>query len=397
MNAYGKKTAGISVLSLLLAVMLMFAAGCGAFSCASADLPDAALDIYSQTLIVTHSSGGGEMLTGTGFIAYADGDTAYAITNYHVVEGAPDGEVTVRVGNAGLPATAEVVGYYEYHDIAVISLRSDGSFVSLSSDRFVTAETGEDVWSMGNEHGEGRLIVSDGETVASETTVTAERLGYYSVTGLVPNKYVPVTEYTCSVERGMSGCPIADADGNVTGVGTYRAEETTSDGTRMHYYGTDARFARSVLDAVLGGRFSSIDGGKEVALFGDGYYRIFIDRDGVRTRLVFLGNYYDWGAPLEGGTDGESYAARLHDIGFTAYRSYDGLVVGDTGSDCPLRPGDTITEIAGQDVGDMSYADIMTMFYDGFELTESGGDAVTVTTDRGEVALEGGGYAVCAK
>lgn len=392
----------ISALAALLAALLLFVTGCGAFSCTrvTADLPDAAADIYANTLIITHPAGGGEVVAGTGFVVCTEGDTAYAITNYHVVKDAPNGEVTVRTTFSNLPMTAEVVGYYEYHDIAVIAMRSDDSFNAISADRFVSGAEGDAAWSAGNEHGESRIIVSGGYVVTEKTEVTAERLGYYE--SAERSKYVPVTEYSCSVESGMSGCPIVSENGGITGVGTYRAEEETKTEAVMHYYGTPARIALSVLNAVLNGEFSpQIDGGAEVTLFGQGYYRIFIDRDGVgRYRLVFLGNYYDWGMSA-----GLGVSERLHDIGFTAYMTGRGILVDRAEADCPLKTGDVITAIGGMRVSEMGYTDLMTLFYDNYKLTETAesgetaasGEVLTVTTSRGEVSLEGGEWAIRAK
>lgn len=391
----------ISVLAALLAALLLFVTGCSAFSCTRvvADLPDAAADIYANALIVTHPAGGGEVVAGTGFVVCTDGETAYAVTNYHVVEDAPNGEVTVRTTFSNIPMTAEVVGYYEYHDIAVIAMRANDSFNAISAERFVSGAEGDAAWSVGNEHGESRLIVSGGYVVTEETEVTAERLGYYESEGR--NKYVPVTEYSCSVESGMSGCPIVSESGGITGVGTYRAEEERQNAVIMHYYGTPARIASSVLSAVLGGEFSQAGGGAEVTLFGQGYYRIFIDRDGVgRYRLVFLGNYYDWGMSA-----GLGVSERLHDIGFTAYMTGRGILVDRVEADCPLKTGDVITAIGGKSVSGMGYTDLMTLFYDNYELTETSaagaeetaGEVLTVTTSRGEVSFEGGEWAVRAK
>ena len=96
----------ISALAALLAALLLFVTGCGAFSCTrvTADLPDAAADVYANTLIITHPAGG-DVVAGTGFVVCTEGNTAYAITNYHVVEDAPNGEVTVRTAFSNLPMT----------------------------------------------------------------------------------------------------------------------------------------------------------------------------------------------------------------------------------------------------------------------------------------------------
>ena len=82
-----------------------------------------------------------------------------------------------------------------------------------------------------------------------------------------------------------------------------------------------------------------------------------------------------------------------------------GILVDRTEADCPLKTGDVITAIGGMRVSEMGYTDLMTLFYDNYELTETttsgasaaSGEVLTVTTSRGEVSLEGGEWAIRAK
>ncbi len=353
----------------------------------------------SNVLVVEHIDSADERVSGTCFVVSSDERYTYALTNYHVVTDAPDG---ITVGSGADERTAELVGYYEYHDIAVICWETgDAEYDTIPAEAFVAAEEGKGAWSTGNEHGRGKLITDDGKTVTADAVADAYRLGWYAPgmhdEGLPDGKSVPVVEYTCSVESGMSGCPIMDKRGNIIGVGAYRSEDSS------HYYGVDARIAYAVYEAaVIDGTFcegygSLNERGKEVDLSGSGnYYRLFLADNGTDYDLVFYGRYNDWGASTENGGTVRYY----HDIGFSARITENGLFVTGAGGYSPLKGGETITAIDGTDVRGMSYADIMVMFYDGYRLTETEdtSSAIKLTlSGGGEVTLAGNGCAVTKK
>lgn len=375
----------LSFIAAALAVVLLFT-GCGLNSCANfadRNVPDGVKSVLGNTVTVTHNDGNG-VVAGTAFVVCSDESGTYAVTNYHVVAGSE--EVSVRYGeDLSGSCTATLVGWYEYHDLAVISLDISGGadFTTISEDMFIAAEAGEDAYSIGNEYGNGKLVVDYGAAVGADV-VTTEKLGWYEG-GESEVKHAPVCEYTCSVERGMSGGPITDKDGNITGVGTYRT------GDSEHYYGVDARIARAVCRAALSGNFckgtgSGTERGKETLLFGEGYYRLFLDGAGGG-EFMFLGNYHDWNTRRV-----------LHPVGFTASLTSEGMYVRRTGVNCPLTAGDVVTAIDGIPLAGMTQTDIMALMYDGFELTDSTADAAVFTlAGGGETDFAGGGYAVAAR
>jgi serine protease Do len=135
---------------------------------------------------------------GSGFIISADG---YAVTNNHVVAKADTVEV---VTDDGKTHTAKVIGTDERTDLALIKL-DDGNypFVKLGD---TTPRIGDWVLAIGNPFGLGG-------------TVTA---GIVSARGrdIKAGPYDDFIQIDAPVNKGNSGGPTFDVDGNVIGVNT---------------------------------------------------------------------------------------------------------------------------------------------------------------------------------
>src|SRR5215475_7968871 len=136
---------------------------------------------------------------GSGFIISADG---YAVTNNHVVEKAESVEVTTDDGKTH---TAKVIGTDPRTDLALIKVEGDGSFpfVRLADQ---TPRIGDWVLAVGNPFGLGG-------------TVTA---GIVSARGrdIGAGPYDDFIQIDAPVNKGNSGGPTFDVDGNVIGVNT---------------------------------------------------------------------------------------------------------------------------------------------------------------------------------
>jgi serine protease Do len=147
------------------------------------------------------SSRGHSFLTGqgSGFVISSDG---YVVTNFHVVEKADNVEVTLDDGRA---LTAKVIGADERSDIALVKVDSADSlpFVTFADD---TPRIGDWVIAVGNPFGLGG-------------TVTA---GIVSARGrdIGAGPYDDFLQIDAAVNRGNSGGPTFDTDGNVVGVNT---------------------------------------------------------------------------------------------------------------------------------------------------------------------------------
>jgi len=142
---------------------------------------------------------GPAMGQGSGFFISADG---YAVTNNHVVEGADKVEVTT---DAGKTYTAKVIGTDPRTDVALIKVEggSDFPFAKLSTGK---ARIGDWVLAVGNPFGLGG-------------TVTA---GIVSANGrdIGNGPYDDFIQIDAPVNKGNSGGPAFDMQGNVIGVNT---------------------------------------------------------------------------------------------------------------------------------------------------------------------------------
>jgi serine protease Do len=136
---------------------------------------------------------------GSGFFISADG---YAVTNNHVVDHAEHVDVTTDDGST---YTAKVIGTDARTDLALIKVegRSDFPFVRLAEK---TPRIGDWVIAVGNPFGLGG-------------TVTA---GIVSARGrdIKAGPYDDFIQIDAAVNKGNSGGPTFDLDGNVIGVNT---------------------------------------------------------------------------------------------------------------------------------------------------------------------------------
>jgi serine protease Do len=136
---------------------------------------------------------------GSGFFISADG---YAVTNFHVVEKANTVEITADDGRV---FTAKVIGADQQSDVALVKVESAGDLP------FVTfADTGPRV---------GDWIIAVGNPFGLGGTVTA---GIVSARGrdIGAGPYDDFVQIDAPVNRGNSGGPTFDMDGNVIGVNT---------------------------------------------------------------------------------------------------------------------------------------------------------------------------------
>jgi serine protease Do len=143
---------------------------------------------------------GKEVITGQGSGFFITGD-GYAVTNNHVVENADNVQVTTDEGKT---FTAKVIGTDSRTDLALIKVDGDGfPFVKLADS---TPRVGDWVIAVGNPFGLGG-------------TVTA---GIVSARGrdIGAGPYDDFIQIDAPVNKGNSGGPTFDVDGNVIGVNT---------------------------------------------------------------------------------------------------------------------------------------------------------------------------------
>ncbi|MBQ3405548.1 MAG: trypsin-like peptidase domain-containing protein [Oscillospiraceae bacterium] len=153
---------------------------------------------------------------GSGFIISEDG---YIMTNYHVIEYAAlyGADLKVLLHN-GDEYSAEIVGYYQDNDIAIIKIDATGikPVTFGNSDTMVVGQT---VYCVGNPLGELDFSMSSGIISAFDRIITTEK-----------STSVNMFQFDAAVNSGNSGGPVYDSNGNVLGVVTAKYKDSGVEG-----------------------------------------------------------------------------------------------------------------------------------------------------------------------
>jgi len=141
------------------------------------------------------------MGTGSGFIYDPKG---YILTNHHVIEDAD--EIVVRLGDRR-EFEAKLIGSDETSDIAVLKIDADEDLPYLKLGNSDTVKPGQ--W-----------VVAIGSPFNFEQSVTA---GIVSAKGRTnrAQQYVPFIQTDVAINRGNSGGPLIDMDGEVIGINSW--------------------------------------------------------------------------------------------------------------------------------------------------------------------------------
>ena len=139
---------------------------------------------------------------GSGFVISEDG---YIVTNNHVIEGAD--EILIEFFPGGEPGVpAELVGTDPNTDLAVLKVDLDGlPFVEFGDSNGPGASVGDWVMAMGNPLGQG-FSVSAGIVSARNRALSGT--------------YDDYIQTDAAINRGNSGGPLFNMDGDVIGVNT---------------------------------------------------------------------------------------------------------------------------------------------------------------------------------
>lgn len=137
---------------------------------------------------------------GSGFFISADG---YVVTNNHVIDGAD--EISVGLAD-GRSLSAEVVGTDVPTDLALLRVTEDGApFEFVELDRDLDIRVGDWVVAVGNPFGLG------GTATAGIVSASGRQMGPQQA-------YTDFLQIDAPINRGNSGGPTFDLNGNVVGV-----------------------------------------------------------------------------------------------------------------------------------------------------------------------------------
>lgn len=167
---------------------------------------------------------------GSGFII--DADKGYVITNNHVIAGADEVRVTLH-DDTSLPAT--VVGRDEKVDIAVLQVKTDKKLSAVKFGDSSKLRVGDWVLAIGNPFGLGGTVTA-GIVSAESRNIQA-------------GPYDDFIQTDASINRGNSGGPMFDTDGNVIGINT--AIFSPSGGSVGIGFAVPSNLAKPVVDQIL--------------------------------------------------------------------------------------------------------------------------------------------------
>lgn len=144
---------------------------------------------------------------GTGMILTSDGQV---LTNYHVVDGSTDIQVTIA--STGKTYTATVIGHDAARDVALLQLTGASGLDTVTLDEDTLA-VGDALVAVGNANGGGELVAASGAVTALDQSVTVQgEEGTEDLSGVI--------ETDAGAVPGDSGGPMFDAQGEVTGMTT---------------------------------------------------------------------------------------------------------------------------------------------------------------------------------
>ena len=174
---------------------------------------------------------------GSGFIVSSDG---YVVTNNHVVQ--PDGraqlqEVTVTMPD-GTKYPAEVVGQDAQSDLAVLKIQSGDPFPFVRFGDSSLARVGDWVIAIGNPFGLDGTVTSG--IVSAVYRSTGQRGAF--------DRYI---QTDASINRGNSGGPLFDMQGNVIGINN--AIFSPTGGSVGIGFAIPAEDAQPIVEALIAG------------------------------------------------------------------------------------------------------------------------------------------------
>jgi serine protease Do len=138
--------------------------------------------------------------SGSGFIMTSDG---YILTNYHVVEGSNSIKVTLYDNSS---YSAELIGYDESNDVAVLKIDADGLSPVVIGDSD-NLNVGDTVMAIGNPLGELTFSLTSGVVSALNRQIT-----------LSSNMTMDLIQTDCAINSGNSGGALFNTYGEVVGI-----------------------------------------------------------------------------------------------------------------------------------------------------------------------------------
>ncbi len=171
-------------------------------------------------LLKGKSSKPSEAGVGSGVIYQINNNSAYIVTNNHVIDGA--NEIRVQLHNKK-QVKAKLVGKDAVTDIAVLKIENTKGIKAIQFANSSKVQTGDSVFAMGNPLGlQFANSVTSGIISASERTIDTETTG--------GNTKVSVLQTDAAINPGNSGGALVDINGNLVGINSMKIAATQVEG-----------------------------------------------------------------------------------------------------------------------------------------------------------------------
>ncbi|PTR24249.1 S1-C subfamily serine protease [Rhodococcus sp. OK519] len=188
---------------------------------------------------------------GTGIVLRPTDSAAVVLTNHHVIDGGL--EISAKSMRDGTPYPAEVLGYDNSRDLAVLRLPGAAALPPAVLGSSQTARVGDPVTAIGNAEGGGvpqsapGAVTKLGVTVLTRNSADGSR-----------NELAGLIEVNADVRPGDSGGPLVNAFGEVIGVSSAgnAVERDTPSAPAPQSYAIPIDSAMGVVDQILAGRTS---------------------------------------------------------------------------------------------------------------------------------------------
>ena len=253
---------------------------------------------------------------GTGLVLESDG---LVLTNYHVVEGST--EVQVTIASSGVQYVGTVVGRDQEADVALLQLDGASDLDTVKLDDDGDPAVSDDVTAIGNAQGQGFLSAASGTVVALDQSIDTQAEG-----PVVGEHLTDLIQTDAYVVGGFSGGALLDDEGEVVGITT-----AASSGGETQSYAVPIEDALDVAQQIEDGTSSG-----DVQVGPSAYLGIAIGQDGSTSNGVEVGQVQSGGAAAQAGIEA---GATITGIDGTAITSYDVLRSTLAG----YQPGDSVT------------------------------------------------------
>ena len=266
---------------------------------------------------------------GSGFVLTQDG---YIVTNNHVVSGADEGTIMVRL-YSGEEYQADIIGTDSMNDVALLKIETEGLQAVTIGDSDAI-EVGETVEAIGNPLGELTFTMTAGYISALDREINTD------------GTPINMLQTDAAINSGNSGGPLFDMNGNVIGITTAKVSGETESGVTIEGIG----FAIPINDVM---------------------------------RIVYDLQQY-------GRVRGRAYlGVTLQDLDSTVAATYHlpagpqvvTVTEGSCAANAGMQPGDIILEFEGREIG--SYTDVVSALS-----KKKAGDTVTLRIYRAGAELD---------